>query len=160
MLVTVMTKLDDKTPWTILRWSPLKDDTKFRKQPMWVLSLFGWPRTDGDLQDHLRSTPLEELSDAQDALDSWNDRSLPTTLRVLATGSREQKLDLLLKLHRRLYHRPPAELRTLLHRAGVPWTVLPLVATACSLCPTCRQWQVGGTRPAVKVRLAASSTSS
>jgi len=155
MLVTVMTQPDAKTKWTVLRWSALKDDVRYRKNPLFVLSLFGWPQQGGDLQDHLRSTPMEELSEAQDALEEWNDRSLPATLKILATGSREEKIDLLLKLHRRLYHRPPAELRTLLHRAGVPWSILPLVQVACSLCTTCRAWQLGGTRPASKVRLAA-----
>ena len=119
---------------------------------MWVLVMYAREADVGDLANHLDSTPLEQLAEDTKA---WSSRSLPHTLRTLATGTKEQRLELLLQLHRRLYHRPPAELRQLLRRSGVPIHVLTLVDDACALCNACKQWQVPGTRPSTKTRLTA-----
>lgn len=54
----------------------------------------------------------------------------------------------------RLFHKSAAELRVLLHRTGLPLTVLAQVETALQRCTTCQQWAQGHSRPVIKTRQA------
>ena len=78
---------------------------------------------------------------------------LPVILRTLVEGSTEDKLKLLLGIHRRLYHKPVKEMRQILTRSGVPIRILALVEDAVALCETCKRWQRAGISPVIRTRL-------
>jgi hypothetical protein len=61
---------------------------------------------------------------------------------------------MILSLHRRLYHKPAEQLRTILSKAGVPIRCLALVRDAVELCEVCLRWKRPGNTPMVKTSLA------
>ena len=80
--------------------------------------------------------------------------SLPRFLKALTDGTKEERSALLLGLHKRLYHREPAELRKLLHAAGVPLGILSCVEDALQACETCRSFQQTAAKPLTKLSTA------
>ena len=94
----VVTKASDQQEqWTLKPWFKTNRSARFPKKPAYLLVLYGRERTDGDLADHIRSAPLDEIADLrgedQQALD------LPVVLRKLAEGDAAEKTKLLLTLH-------------------------------------------------------------
>ena len=78
---------------------------------------------------------------------------LSQTLQTLVEGTTEDKIRLILTLHRRYFHKPAEELRTILQRLGIPIRSLALVKTAIDHCEVCRRWQRVGAKPAIKFNL-------
>jgi len=81
--------------------------------------------------------------------------SLPATLRILASGTSDEKLACLLDLHKRLYHEPAEQMKRRLRQAGVPIRTLALCADAVQACVICKRWESPGTRPNIKLGLSA-----
>ena len=81
------------------------------------------------------------------------DLSLSGVLTTLANGSHDDKVKTLLALHRRSYHKPPAELRQMLSRAGVQLRNLTLVQEAYDLCDVCKKWRNSSATPIIKTSL-------
>jgi hypothetical protein len=150
----VITQAGEKqTTWTYKPWSQSARCPRFPRKPAFLLVLYGKERDDGDIADHIRAAPLEEVAEIrgqpQEELD------LPTVLRTLVTGNKDERLKLLLTLHKRMYHKPGDELNKLLIRAGIPVRVLALTADAVQMCEQCARWRRTGAVPATKTRLAA-----
>ena len=140
----------DKSLWHETRWIPfeLRQFKGAKAKPPWVIVMYGRDRTDS-IEDVVAISPVDTLAEQPEEA-----HKLEGVLQCLAEGSTEDKLKLLLSLHKRFYHKPPAALRTLLHRSGVPLRTLSLVDTACEMCHICKRWTATGTRPAAKSSLA------
>jgi hypothetical protein len=76
-----------------------------------------------------------------------NNLSLPAVLKILVEGTGDQKIRLILDMHRQNYHKPADTLKAVLNKAGVPIRVLALVVIAIALCPECRAHARGGAKP-------------
>jgi hypothetical protein len=152
-LTCVLRKESDEAKWTLEPWSTY--DTKvvrFKKRPAWMLSVFGHVRQGDDLSDALNATPLETVAE-QEEREVITTRNLSNVLKILSEGTSEEQIACILHLHKRLYHRKPDELRTLLNKSGVPLRTLTFVEEACKRCEVCRRWSAIGTKAAVKTRL-------
>ena len=138
--------------WTIENWMPYKHVLDNKKPYMTVL-LYGRDHDEADQQLDLKHSPWQDLAiasaDAKLPLDN-----LPGFLKILQSGTSEEKSNLILALHRRLYHKPAAELRILLQRAGVPLTVLAQVSSIIETCEACNKWSRSHAKPVVKTRTA------
>jgi len=135
------------------RLHDLDDDTRFRQfkdgqRPKWVICLFARPRVDADPPN-----PLKEMEDLL-RLETGDDASLPGILATLVTGSKDDKVAMLLQLHRRLYHKSPDQMTPVLRRAGVPLATLSLIKVAVGHCEICKRWSRVATQPSVATRLA------
>ena len=142
----------DDSVWHVSKWIPceLRQFKGNRAKPPWVIVPYGQDRSDS-LEDVLAIRPVEQLVERQEA-----HHDLPAVLKTLAEGTQEEKLKLLLSLHKRFYHKPADALRSLLNRSGVPMRTLSLVADACKLCDICRRWTPTGTKPTARTSLATS----
>ena len=96
-------------------------------------------------------SPIEELQLNLNAEETF---SLPVVLRSLLEGTSAEQLRILSLLHKRRYHRQAPEMRSILHRAGIPHKCLALIDDAVNSCTECRRWKAPHANPAVKVRLA------
>ncbi len=137
--------------WRISNWhitSKLEkrwQEPEFGNKADWAIVLVARERT-VDEMDWLDAAP-EDQSVHKDPL------NLPAFLDVLIEGSEPEKLKMILKMHKRNYHKSAAEMRKLLQRAGVPLRVLSLVKDAIKLCKECRDFAGRGTMPAVSMNL-------
>ena len=138
--------------WTIENWTDY-NHRMYSKKPYLTVLLYGRNHTDADQNLSLAHSPWHDLvhasADAKLPLDN-----LPGFLRTLQSGTEEEKSNLILSLHRRLYHKPAADLRIILQRAGVPLTVLAQVSAIVSTCDICKNWSRGHAKPVIKVRAA------
>ncbi len=123
-------------------------ETETVKRPHLLIVLFGSYQDKAHDQIDL---PELLLPDGHEA-----DLSLPAILKVLIEGTKEEKIAMLLRLHKRNYHKQEDELRKILRRAGVPLRMLVYVKDAIKLCDICRRWAATGTMPAVSLQLATS----
>ena len=138
--------------WTIEPWKPYAH-TVYAKKPYLTVLLYGRNHSEADKLLELETSPWHELaaasSDAKLPLDN-----LPSFMKTLQSGTPEQKEELILALHRRLYHRSAGEMRALLQRAGVPLSTLASVSSIIEKCQVCRNWARGHAKPVIKVRSA------
>ena len=151
LIIIQLTEGDaDNSTWHITKWIPfeLRAFKGSKAKPPWVLVLYGKNRTDS-IEDIIAVNPSDSLVEQSDT-----DHSLTGVLQTLSEGTNDEKLKLLLSLHKRFYHKPPEALRTLLNRSGVPLRTLSLVADACAMCTICRRWTPPGTKPAGRTSLA------
>ena len=139
---------DKQLIWTIHPWEKYKT-TLYSKRPAWLLMIYGREESEGELAGHLRSSPwdtaAQERKDAEQPLNS-----LPQFMNVLRNGTEEEKIAIVLALHRRLYHKPPADLRKILQKSGASLHSLSLVDKACAQCEICLMWAKSHAKPAVK----------
>ena len=119
MMIFLTKTADDQPHWRVSRWIKTNVTLKFKKKPSWVIVCFGRSRGDADLHDLITATPLEVAADQREAI-AQVPVTFGTVMKTLTEGSSEDKLSLLLRLHKRFYHRPSDQLRALLRRAGVP----------------------------------------
>jgi hypothetical protein len=136
--------------WTRSAWIPYTTEVYPKKgRPKWSFQLHAQKLPD----DAQITNPWGELAKLQeDAIQPL--KSLPAFLKKLTVGEPEEKTMLILALHRRLYHKESGEIKKLLHKAGVPLTVLSLVDQAVAACETCRSFANPSARPVVKVNSA------
>ena len=114
----------------------------YNKKPDAIIFMHGRDVTNADQAAVLPDSPWHEIAAAAEAVGGNNAlASLPKFLEVLQSGNRDEKLDLLLKMHKRLYHKEAEELRKLLSRSGVPLSSLTLVQEAVESCPICANWR-------------------
>jgi hypothetical protein len=152
-LSLVMTRVSEDSNWTIEPWGPYEvKANKYKKRPLWQFTAFGHARLHDDFADHTLSTPLDTVAE-QTEHDAIASRSLPAVLKALSEGNTETQIQVILALHRRLYHRKSDELRELLHKSGVPLRALTLVNEACNRCDVCRRWAAVAAKASVKTRL-------
>ncbi|MEI6872344.1 MAG: reverse transcriptase domain-containing protein, partial [Verrucomicrobiota bacterium] len=117
--------------------------------------LFAAHLEEGDLAQHLESTPLETIEERR-LLDASNTSSLSAVLKTLLSGDQPAQMRTLLALHKRLHHRKGPELRAILSKSGIPARCLSLVEDAIGACVECRRWQVPHSNPSTKVSLSSS----
>ena len=138
--------------WKVSKWQPWENQV-YTKRPYLSVLLYGRDHSEADTMLDLKNSPWSELAlasaDAKLPLDN-----LPGFLKTFQNGSDDEKRELILALHRRLYHKPAPELRLVLQRAGVPLSVLSTVSSAIEHCDTCRAWARGHAKPVVKIRVA------
>ena len=139
--------------WHSTGWTEVNYKIKFKKKPAWFIVVFGRPR-DGRDDDAIVPAPNESSAEQRAAIRDQPD--LPGILQCLADGTTDEKIKMILQLHKRFYHKSASQLRALLQKAGVPLRALALVETACDLCTICKAWARRGTIPSVKARLSGS----
>jgi hypothetical protein len=136
--------------WKIEKWEPYRH-LIYAKRPYLTVLLYGRDHSGADTQLDLKNSPWGELaqasSDAKLPLDN-----LPGFLKTFQNGSADEKRELILALHRRLYHKPASDMRTILQRAGVPLSVLATVSSALEHCDVCKNWSRGHAQPVIKIR--------
>jgi hypothetical protein len=144
-----------KDQWIVMTpWSEYTHCTYGRK-PDAVIMIYARNSTDADRAAIMPSSPWHELAVSAAAAAGDNPLlSLPKFLEALQGGDRDEKLALLLRMHKQLFHKEAEEMRKLLHKAGVPLAALSIVQDAVDLCPICRQWKSGKAKPVLKVRAA------
>ena len=132
-----------KEKWSTKGWQKYKSE-RYSTKPEFIVLLFGKDKT-----EWLKSLPQS----AAEAVTEPDTRNLThhSILQTLQSGTKEEKLDLILLLHKRLYHQSSEQLSKLLSRAGCPLSVLPLVKTALEGCPVCSQWSKTSAKPVLKV---------
>ena len=150
-LVATLPSANSET-WTIVPWRIPVFDEKYKKKPAYELVLYANAQSEGDLAEHLESTPLEDAAERKD-IDLHSLESLPTVLRILNEGNDTERVKMLTNLHKRLYHRKADELRTILRRSGLPTRLLALCEEAVEACELCRRWQKIHAKPTVKLNL-------
>ena len=133
------------TEWKYFPWKPY-DTQIYSKPPNWTVVLHA---RDNPSADTIALNPWQELAQLQE--DASKIQTLNQFLRALADGDTATREALILALHRRLYHRPAPELRKIMHKAGVPMSVLSLVDDVCSKCETCRNFNGPHAKPLVKI---------
>eukprot|EP00969_Alexandrium_andersonii_P072840 3213935-Alexandrium_andersonii.AAC.1 len=134
------------SPWAKL--SEVKENMEkftFGKKPGALLILYGRERETPE--DQAFDEMLEDPDDAGPSL------QLSGILRTLTDGARDQKIKLLLRVHRNLYHKPATQPVPVFQRAGVPLRTLELRKPALDVCVDCRRWAKVGTKPSVSVQI-------
>ncbi len=127
------------TPWTpIEEVAELLRDFTMARKPAYMICMFGRAATaDGAKEvDEVLSLPPNPGEDPAR-------HTLSGILKVLSHGTKDDKVKMILDLHRRHFHKSAEELRNVLRRAGVPANTLALVETALALCVDCRRWRAG-----------------
>ena len=120
-----------------------------KKIPYWTFCIYGKEQNN----ELVLKNPYEELAQlAQDATQPV--RTLPAFMDALIKGTIEERTSLILTLHRRLYHINATNLKRLLHKAGVPLSILSSVDDILSGCEACRAFAAPGARPIVKLNVA------
>ena len=79
--------------------------------------------------------------------------TLPKILRVLAKGTRDDKVSLLCQTHGSHYRKTAEEMRRLLYKSGVLNGTLALCETAAQLCDVCKRWANSQMKSAASVRI-------
>jgi hypothetical protein len=148
-LVVTKFKDSDDSPWHMTKWVPF-NLTKFHQKPAWLVVLYGKRRDDSTLDEAVAS-PLDVEADQREG-DRAN-LTLPVVLEVLTSGSNEEKMRVLLQLHKMMYHKSADQMRIILRRSGVPIRTLSLVGDAVKSCPICAKWEKPGTKPSMKTHL-------
>ena len=92
---------DEQANWTLKPWSKSARTGRFARKPACLIVCYGRERDSGDLGDALAASPLEELEDKKEA-EAANQLQLPAVLKTLVEGSTDDKLRLLLLIHKRL----------------------------------------------------------
>jgi hypothetical protein len=110
-----------------------------------MIVLFGKNR-----EDWIQS--MQEVS-AETALEGAESTELknPGMLQILQSGAKEEKLNLLLTLHKQLHHASAEQLAKILKRAGCPLNVLPLIKEAIKPCSVCLPWDRVKAKPVLKL---------
>ena len=125
---------EDST-WQIIPWKKW-EFVKYAKKPAWTMLLYGREGTDADKAASLEASPWHELASAVEDVQVPLTH-LPTVMKNLIYGTSEDKEKTIMSLHRKLYHKPGAELRILMQRAGVPLHVLATVEEIVKTCQVC-----------------------
>jgi len=155
--ITHMMLVLKQEKWTATRWVAFtRAEKKYNKKPDWLLVIYGIENAQAGLEAQLAPVPTEALQEQLEANRDIEASTLPAMQRTLTEASKEEKVRMLIVLHRRMYHRPPDQMRRLLKAAGVPLATLALVEEACKACEICRRWDATGTKPNVKLHLSAS----
>ena len=143
--------------WTSFAWNKY-EFLKYARKPAWVVMLYARNSTDVDLPLELRLTAAEQLA-IKVADDKQPLHSLPGFLAALVNGDENEKIELILSLHRRLYHKPPAEMKILLQKSGAPLHAIALVTKALEpqggYCSICRNWSKSHAKPILKTNTSA-----
>ena len=135
-------------------WQPYKSCT-YAKTPEAIIVIHGRDITPADQAASLPDSPWHEIAAAAEAVGGNNPlSSLPKFLESMQSGTRDEKIDLILKMHKRMYHKESEELKKLLHKAGVPLSALSLVQEAVDSCSICANWRSSKAKPVLKVRQA------
>ena len=109
-----------KTNWCAT--FPRHDRMKIK--PSWLLVLYADDKAIRD--DELAIAPTDVLGE-QLEVRAAGAFSLPSTLKVLVSGSTDEKIACLFELHKRLYHEPAEQMKRRLRQAGVPIRTLALL---------------------------------
>jgi hypothetical protein len=135
--------------WKATGWKDFGYTHYSKKLPLWVIQLHGVKRP---TDEQIISNPWEELAQLQS--DAPKLKSASSFIQQMITGTQTEKTALILALHRRLYHKPADDLKKLLHRSGVPMSVLSLVEDALKACNVCRMFEAPQATPIVKIHAA------
>ena len=140
--------------WTRGPWGEYKvEQQKYKRRPEWECTLFGHTTKADDLAEQALATPLDTVAEQQE-LAVQNTTSLSGVLKILCEANdTEKQIQVLLNLHKRLYHRKAEELSTLLTRAGIPSKCLIRVKEAVERCEYCRRWAQVAAKPSIKTRI-------
>ena len=139
-----------KNKWLVVQpgWCKYKQD-RYSHKPEAIICLFG--RDKEEWAQTLPEIAAEAIVEPQ--------LSTPNILKVLQTGTREEKVALILSLHQRWFHKGEGDLTKLLSQAGAPLNTLPLVKEALKQRDTCRQWERTKAKPILKIPTALSFNS-
>ena len=144
----------NKGTWSMKPWANYTHCT-YAKKPEAVVLMYGRDVTPADKASELPDSPWHEISKSAVAASGENPmHSLPSFLEVLQSGSKDEKIELLFRMHKQLYHKSPEEMRKVLTKAGVPLSSLALVTEACEKCAICQTWKNSSAKPVLKVRQA------
>ena len=133
--------------WTLYPWQKYST-VIYNKAPDWTIIVFGREASEHDMTGNTAS-PLDTVL-AQRQSTALGHIALPEFLRTLAEGSEEERLKMILLLHKRLYHKPPDDLRRTLVQAGAPLHSSSLVSKAVAMCDVCNTWAKAHAKPTMK----------
>ena len=150
----LLVKVSDDTNWVGGKIDNVWDnDTKFSRAPLWTVVLYGRER-DELLDGILAPSEAARLKLGHSSEDDGLDLTLSGVLRIFNGSDTAKKNKVILELHRRSFHKPADEMRTMLKRAGLPARALAMVGEALKGCEVCEKWKQGSATPLVKTTLA------